>query len=373
MKTSIRTTILSTVLTAITPFFSHGEGSTANSLEELWSYKSLYSSKENTFIQSLVTTGRLQYDYAYFDGDEAGSLDEWAWRRARAGFKAKIFNRITVHAEMEMDFENHDPIYNRLTDANISWNANENWTITVGKQSAGFTLDGATSSKKLIAIERNKVSGHLWFGNEYFTGVTVSGETGNWVHNYGIFSNDAGPEFSEVGNEEYFVLISAGYDFGSSLNVDHALVRVDYVNNRETEHPGTASVENVLSLVGQYDNGSFHLWGDLSWGDTFGGNEITGLSLMPFYDVNETVQLVAKYTYVTSSDSNGLRLSRYERNIVGGRGDELEELYFGVNLYFYDHYLKWQNGIQFTNMEDDANDGGEYSGYGFTSALRISW
>ena len=371
MRNSIKTTILSIVVSVILPYISTSADS--GGLEKIWSHKTLYSSNENAFLQSLVTTGRLQYDFAYFDGDEAGSEDDNRWRRARTGFKAKIFNKVTVHAEMDMDLQNHDPIYNRLTDANIYWDANETWTIKIGKQSAGFTLDGATSSKKLIAIERSKVSGHLWFGNEYFSGITVSGETGNWVHNYGIFSNDSGPEFSEVGEEKYFLLVSTGYDFGSDLNVDQALVRFDYVLNRESENIGTPDLEHVFSLVGMYDNGPFHLWGDLSFGESFDGNDISGISIMPFYDINETVQLVAKYTFVSSSDNNTLRLGRYERNLVSGRGDELEEVYFGVNLYFYSHYLKWQNGIQFTSMKDAANDGGEYSGYGFTSALRISW
>ena len=374
MKYSIKTTILSAILAYSLPFISHGEESNkAGALENLWSYKTLYSSNENTFLQSLVTTGRLQYDYSYFDEDSAGSQTENKWRRARVGFKAKIFNKVTVHAEMDMDLQNHDPIYNRLTDANISWKANETWTIKLGKQSAGFTLDGATSSKKLIGIERSKVSGNLWFGNEYFTGITVSGETGNWVHTYGIFSNDSGPEFSEVGKEKYFILLSTGYDFGNKLDVDHALVRVDYVYNRESENIGTRSLESVLSVVGQYDKGPLHIWGDLTYGEAFNGNDIVALSFMPFYDINDRIQLVGRYTYLSSSDNNALGLSRYERDLVSGRGNKVDEFYVGVNLYFYDHYLKWQNGIQFTDMKDDAQDGGEYSGFGFTSALRISW
>lgn len=374
MKNSITTTILSALLTLVlTTFCPAAESGQGNQLEQLWSYKKLYSSKENSFIQSLTTTGRLQYDYSYFDEDTAGSQTETQWRRARVGFKATLFNKITVHSEMDMDLNNHDPIYNRLTDSYISWAANDTWTIKVGKQSAPFTLDGATSSKKLIAIERSKVAGNLWFGNEYFSGITVSGETGNWVHNYGIFSNDNGPEFSEVGNEKYFLLLSSGYDFAEQLGVDQALIRVDYVYNRESENLGTRSLESILSVAGQYDKGAMHLWGDITYGKSFNGNDIFALSLMPFYDINERIQLVGRYTYLTSSDNNALGLSRYERNLVSGRGNEVDEFYFGVNLYFYEHYLKWQNGIQFTDMKDDAHDGGAYSGFGFTSALRVSW
>jgi phosphate-selective porin OprO/OprP len=332
----------------------------------------IYESEDNSFIQSLVSTGRLQYDYSYFDEDDAGSQDETKWRRARAGFKAKLFNKVTLHAEMDMDLENHDPIYNGLTDANISWSINDAWKIKVGKQSAGFTLDGRTSSKKLIAIERSKLNENVWFTREYFTGVTLSGSKGKWKYNYGIFSNDASKDFENVGDEKYFILIGGSYDFGKDLNVDHAIVQVDFVHNRESGNVGTKKLENVLSVSGQYDNGAIHLWGDISYGKAFDGGDIFGIEIMPFYDINETFQVVGRYTYV-DGDSNSLGLGRYEKDLVSGKGDSLQEFYVGLNTYFKGHKLKWQNGIQYTEMKDAANDGGEYSGIGFTSAIRFSW
>lgn len=345
----------------------------ASSLEEIWGNVQFYQSDSNPVIQSLASTGRLQYDYSYFDEDDAGSQDETKWRRARTGFKAKFFNKFTVHSEMDMDFENHDPIYNRLTDSNISWKPQGTWQIKIGKQSAPFTLDGATSSKKLIAIERSKLAGNFWFTGEYFTGVTVSGSKDNWTYTYGIFSNDGGPEFSEVGDEKYFLLASSGYDFASDLNVDHAILRVDFVHNRESDNVGTKKLENILSVNGKYDNGPIHLWGDVTFAEDFDGEGLWGIEIMPFYDLSDTFQLVGRYTLVHSSSDNGLGLSRYERDIVSGKGDRVEEFYIGLNTYFYSHYLKWQNGIQYTTMDDAAKDGGEYSGLGFTSALRVSW
>jgi phosphate-selective porin OprO/OprP len=341
--------------------------------DKLWSNVTLYESEENSFLQKLVTTGRLQYDYSYFDEDEVGHQDDTKWRRARAGFKATLFNKFTLHSEMDMDFEKRSPVYKRLTDTNISWKANDNWTIKVGKQSAGFTLDGATSSKKLIGIERGKVSGNLWFTAEYFPGITVSGTNGNWLHNYGIFSNDGGQEFSEVGEEKYFLLLSTGYDFGSELEVDHAILRVDFVHNKESDNVGTKKLENVISFVGKYDNESFHFHGDITIAESFSGSDVYGFVLMPFYDLSEMFQLVGRYSYLSSSDNNALGLSRYEKDLVSGKGNALSELFIGLNTYFYGHKLKWQNGIQFTSMDDDANDGGEYDGIGFTSALRLSW
>jgi len=54
---------------------------------------------------------------------------------------------------------------------------------------------------------------------------------------------------------------------------------------------------------------------------------------------------VFRYAYLTSADSNGLKLGRYENKIEYDRGDKYQELYIGVNLLFYQHKLKLQIGV----------------------------
>jgi phosphate-selective porin OprO/OprP len=58
---------------------------------------------------------------------------------------------------------------------------------------------------------------------------------------------------------------------------------------------------------------------------------------------------------------------------VPGRGDEYHELYLGANYYFYGHRLKLQTGLQWADMNDVANDGGEYSGHSWTAGVRVGW
>jgi len=341
--------------------------------DKIWSVATLYSSEENTVLQKLSFTGRLQYDYYYFDEKDAGHLDDTLWRRARAGFKASLFHDFTVHSEISMDLENMDPEYDDLTDSYISWDPAGDWKITVGKQSAGFTLDGSTSSKRLIAIERSKLSNNIWFTKEYFIGIALSGKSGNWMYNAGIFSNDNGDEFSEVGKEEHFVLLTGGYDFGDALAVDQALLRLDFVYNKETMNSGTNALENILSLHGKFDKESFHLWTEIAYGKGFDREELVGLEIMPFLDLSKIFQLVGRFTLVSSSNDKGVSIGRYEREFDLGKGDNLQEWFLGLNLYLYGHKLKWQNGIQYTRMDDDAKDGGSYNGLGFTSAVRLSW
>ena len=94
---------------------------------------------------------------------------------------------------------------------------------------------------------------------------------------------------------------------------------------------------------------------------------------MPYYGFNPRIQAVLRYTYVSSADDNGVRLPRYENKIVDGRGNEYDELYAGLNVYFYGHKLKWQTGLEYASMKDDANDGGEYEGWGLSTGLRLYW
>jgi phosphate-selective porin OprO/OprP len=105
----------------------------------------------------------------------------------------------------------------------------------------------------------------------------------------------------------------------------------------------------------------------------FGQPDIWGFVVMPFYDLNERAEVVARYTYVKSDGDNGVRIARYENSIVEGLGDRYTEVYLGLNYYWYGHKLKLQSGVQYLEMRDRANDGGAYSGWSWTTGLRVSW
>jgi phosphate-selective porin OprO and OprP len=82
---------------------------------------------------------------------------------------------------------------------------------------------------------------------------------------------------------------------------------------------------------------------------------------------------VGRYTFIDSASPNGVRLATYESRVVPGRGDEYKELFLGANYFFYGHKLKVQTGVQWADMNDRANDGGEYSGVSWTTGIRVGW
>jgi phosphate-selective porin OprO/OprP len=344
------------------------------SLCDLFDLATLYSNKENPLVQKFAFTGRLQADAAFFyEGDE--EFEELLWRRFRAGFKASVLNGFTVHAEADLDLNDHSPLYNKLTDAYVSWSAGDEFELLIGKQGAKFTMDGATSSKELIRMERSLLSTNMWFPEEYFTGVSATGDVGNWFYNLGFFSSDGGPEFGDF-EAGYFGLVSVGYNFKEAFGLDKALVRVDYVNNNPTGRGllNTRSLHQVGSVNATFEKGNWGLRTDISAAEGYKSqSDLFGLAIMPYYNISDKLQLVASYNYVNSSGKNGVRLDRYESSVVSGRADEAHEFYAGVNYYLCKHKLKWQTGVEYTTAEDAANDGGAYSGWGISSGIRISW
>jgi phosphate-selective porin OprO/OprP len=347
--------------------------------DRLWSYAELYEDESNPVIQSFLLTGRLQADAAFFDAD-VGDYERLLWRRFRFGFKSSIFHDFSLHAETEIDLnkldsDEMDDAYGRLSDVYVSWSPSEALTLKVGKQSAGFTLDGATSSKKLITLERSTVATNLWFPTEYFTGTSVHGDIGSLTYNAGVFSSSGDDEFGSF-DSGYFGLVSLGYGFEEQTGLDVSQLRLDYVYNDPdySGNVGTRDLRSVLSLMSKIEQGDVGIWSNLSFGEGVRDqSDLFGLQVMPYYDISDKWQAVFRYTLVTSSDDNGVRLNRYESRIEDGRSDKAHEFFLGLNWYLHGHKLKWQNGVEYTTASDAANDGGRYNGWGLTSGIRISW
>ena len=370
---ALKAIALAVALQVLSPIVT-AEATGQSSFDKVWNYATLYDNKENRFIQKFELSGRLQIDSAWFDADQ-GEFNDILWRRFRFGFKTDIFQDWVLHIEGDWDLnESLGQTYSRLTDAYIGWHPAKNWYLKILKQSAGFTLDGATSSKKLLTLQRNNLTNNLWFTAEYFTGATISGTAAKrWAYNAGIFSSDGNDELSHF-DAAYFTLLSLGYNFAGDLELDNAVIRVDYVYNKEDLNANTSDFSQILSLVTKWEQGGWGLWTDISAGRGYAGqSDLWGVALMPFYGITPHIQLVFRYTYIKSVDDNGVRLGRYENEIVNGSGDKYNEIYGGLNVFFYGHNLKWQTGLQYSTMKDAANDGGEYAGWGLTTGLRISW
>jgi phosphate-selective porin OprO/OprP len=192
---------------------AHGDDKAESRYDRLWRHAQLYDNPDSGFIQSFALSGRLQADYAWFDADE-GDYDDARWRRFRFGFTSQLADDWTVKLEGDFDLNNSPgDLYQRLTDAHVDWQVGESTSLKILKHSAGFTLDGYTSSKKLLTPERNNLTNNLWFTAEYFTGISLSGKLDKRLsYKAGVFASDDSDEWG-VTDASYFTLASASYDW----------------------------------------------------------------------------------------------------------------------------------------------------------------
>nr|WP_243760610.1 porin [Aestuariicella hydrocarbonica] len=340
------------------------------SYDKIWDYAHLYENPNGNYLS---LSGRLQVDAASFSAGQ-GSYDDMLWRRFRFGFVGQ-YRHTAFQLEGDFNLNNEDDNgYNRLTDAYLKWKLPNQLDLKVLKHSAGFTLDGKTSSKKLLTPQRNNLTNNLWFTAEYFSGASVSGPVNDdWSINAGLFSSD---DSDEIGLTEasYFGLFSVGRKLSPGNFWQQGEVRLDYVYNDSDQAQNTRDFSQVVSLSSQFQ---FKQWGlatDLAAGNgDLGQKDIWGLVIMPSYRQTDITQWVMRYSYLDSKGQGGLRLHRYEREIVGGRGDRYNELYAGATFFLYGHKAKINVGVQYTHMEDSKNAGGDYEGVGVTLALRTYW
>jgi phosphate-selective porin OprO/OprP len=343
--------------------------------DRIWKFSEWYRNDSNPALQRLRFSGRYQHDYSTLESDQ-GNSSEWNVRRMRMGLRANLFGTITLHGEVDLNPQEADPVYVRLTDMYVEWSRGDRLALTVGKQSVPFTADGSTSSRELLAIDRSNLANNIWFPQEYLPGVSMSGSLSPWVYHVGLYSaGRRNPEFGEF-TGGVATLGSIGYDFAKSAGAKEALVAVNYVyQNPNPDNTFTQPLQHVVSVNLRFETNRW--WGirsDLSMASGYySQSDIWGVMAMPFVNASGKLQFVGRYTFLDSDDPNGIELGTYEDRVVSGRGDRYQELYLGANYYFYGHRLKLQSGVQWGDMRDLASDGGAYSGVAWTTGLRVGW
>ena len=342
--------------------------------DKVWRFTEWYEDESNPVVQKVLFSGRYHYEYAVLDADQ-GHHDEWNVRRVRIGPRVTLFRTFTLHAEVELDPQEHDPLYERLTDFYLQWSRSGGFTVTLGKHGVLFTMDGATSSRELLAIDRSNLANNIWFPQEYMPGVSVSGKLAPWVYRAGVYSaGEANREFGSF-TGGMFALGVLGYDFRDSLGAKEALLAGNYVyQHPDQNNTFTRSLEHIVSVNFKFERDAWGVRTDLSAATGYlGQSDIWGFMAMPFVNITEKLQFVGRYTFLDSADQNGVRFATYESRLVSGLGNRYNEFYLGANYFFYGHKLKLQSGVQFADMNDRADDGGAYSGVSWVTGLRVGW
>ncbi|MBI2186988.1 MAG: hypothetical protein HYU37_07660 [Acidobacteria bacterium] len=342
--------------------------------DRIWQRFTIYDNRSNRVVQRVQLSGRFQHEFARIDADE-GDHDEWNTRRFRIGPRLTLFRTFTVSAEAELNPQEMDPLYLRLTDVYVQWSRSARLAVTIGKQGMPYTMDGSTSSKELLTIDRSNLANNIWFPQEYLPGASVSGRAAPWTYRLGVYSaGEANKEFGKFDGRPATLAV-VGYDFAETLGIKEALLSANYVHQSpDRDNTFTRPLEHVVSVNLKLEADRWGLRTDVSAADGyFGQRDLWALTAMPYYNATEKFQLITRYTFIDSDGPNGILLGTYENRVVRGRGDRFNELYLGANYFFYGHKLKLQSGVEIADMRDQVNDGGAYSGASWVTGLRIGW
>lgn len=95
---------------------------------------------------------------------------------------------------------------------------------------------------------------------------------------------------------------------------DSAKLNIDYVCNDVDPNSNTAKISSLVSFSGKFYLNDWQFSHDTSYGQgDLGQSNIYGFVLMPVLKQSEMIEWVFRYTYLLSSENNGLKLGRYER------------------------------------------------------------
>src|SRR5687768_8022301 len=257
--------------------------------DKIWGrFTNWYDDKENPVVQRVVFTGRYHHDFALVRADQ-GDTDESNARRMRFGPRITLFRNFLVHTEVEVNPQERNPFYMRLTDAYVQWSKNPALVVTVGKHSVPFTQEGATSSKDLLTIDRSNLANNIWFGQEYMPGVSVSGRVEPWVYRAGVYSaGAANREYGEFSGG-YFTLGVLGYDFAKTLDVKEAVLTGNYVyQHPDVDNTFTQRLEHVASVHLRFEDTMWGLRSDVSTASGYlGQSDLWAVMAMPFVNVTD--------------------------------------------------------------------------------------
>ncbi|MCG8598951.1 MAG: OprO/OprP family phosphate-selective porin [Verrucomicrobiales bacterium] len=394
----------------------------------LFDHSTLYQN-DSGIVKSVQIAGRYHGQYhnssiSHSKGNSVGA-QYWEHRRFRLGTKIALENDITFFNNWNLGDSNRQgsriagDFWGEVYEMYIKWQpsgADNDFWVQIGKQEQKITREFATSSKKILTVERafitNEVADTAAWGIESgFRSGGVNHAFGLWL---GGFENDAdgsGPKTPGFGNSRG----GASYRGAVSLT-EKTDLHFDYLftnNSDGTRQPRGAGInaadEDALSnynhvfAVGTESSFEYADCGrkiglvtDIIWGvdreaqggnslgiaggdnDSAAGEDTFGFLIMPSIDLTERLQFVAKYAYASNA-----RMQRPQRQGYGRIGDarpnldDVHTFYAGLNYRLCEDQLKLMMGYEYLTADLHENAGstdlGSLTGSTWMVGVRTYW
>jgi len=348
--------------------------------DRLWALPVLYKNDHNPVLEEFDFTGRFQFDYFNVDSDKGDNhfaeirrfrlgVDSW-WADRHVELKATVDTALRSYGADSI-------FYNRMTDLYANFRVSDAFSLRIGKFEPHFGYDREFSDNQQKFFERSFFDDNVFnnTGNDYLSGISVSGKIKNWGYQAAIFSNNVDREFGRFnGGQSYLGEIS--YDFSKAMGADKALWAVDYLHV-ENDPNGNVfnTMENAAATYFDYQKDRFGLVAQFGYGNGIDAKgDIYQLMIMPTFLITKNLELVARYQYGTAEEDNGIMiLNRQEKTIGRFTGDTYHSAYAGLNYYVYGQKLKFMVGEQYTELTGGTGLTAGYRGWTTLVGFRMYW
>ncbi len=319
---------------------------------------------------------------------------EYQHRRFRLGTEISFAHDLKLTASINIadgsgGVSNHGltygPFFDDWDELNLEWAPSEDFYILVGKAKQKITIENETSSNNILTIERSPIvssviSNKPWGVAVGFKALGLDHEIGGWV---------AGGDRDSTGDRyDWADFDSRGsFTYRTSFDLNEATeIHFDYqytnnsgglVNPRGTADTNLgANFEHVVALGSKSEFGDFGLITDLIFaanGNDVGdllpaGYDSWGLVILPYYNITDKLQLVARYAYM--SEGREQRPQRY--TLPRQSVENYHTFYAGLNYYICGNNLKLMAGYEYATGERYLNRG-DIDTSSWILAVRTSW
>lgn len=378
-------TLLSLALASATALAGPAEVTTPAAKEKslcdrLWDLPVLYKNDRNPFLEEFALTGRFQLDYFNVDSNR-GDNDFLEIRRFRLGIDSWWADRhIQVKATVDTALRNYNAdsvFYNRMTDLFVNFHFNDAVNLRIGKFEPHFGYDREFSDNQHKFFERSFFDEQIFnnTGNDYASGVSLSGKVQKWGYQVAAFSNNVDKEYGQFnGGQSYLAEVS--YDFSKDLGADKALWALDYMH---MENHGNSNVfntmENAAATYFDYQKDRFGFVAQLGYGNGLAAKgDLYEIMVMPSFLITKNLEAVFRYQYGTAENDNGIAiLNRQEKTVGKFTGDTYQAAYLGLNYYVYGQKMKFMVGEQYTDLTGGTGISDGYQAWTTLVGFRIYW
>ena len=372
------------------------EATEQSCLDKLWSYPVLYRNKDNPVLEEFVLTGRFQLDYFNVDSNKPdtkttkGNDDFTEVRRFRLGIDSWWADRhVQVKATVDTSLRSYSGthtyatsvFYNRMTDLFVNFRLNDGLNFRVGKFEPHFGYDREFSDNDQKFFERGFFDEQVFnkTGNDYLSGVSLSGKIDNWGYQVAAFSDDVNKEFG-LFHGGYSYLGEISYNFAKSMGADKALWAFDYLHMDNQPRANVFNtMNNAAATYFDYKKGRFCVVTQLGYGNgsSLGAaskGDIYSVMVMPSYLITDKLELITRYQYGTSSTPNGISTLNRQQKITGtSTGDTYNAGYVGLDYYVYGQKLKLMVGEEYAELTGGTGKGAGYKGWTTLVGFRLYW